>query len=461
MDELKRLLSIRNEEDFYGYKTWIDLGICIFLIVMGFNELRIRIIAHLLLLFWMSINVQQIFTLFERKKCGFILLENPKTDLNIFYMIFQASLVENLVYILMCFIQIKCFFRASIFMSIIITIIHSLFAIALGFLVSQVRHKNIGCICLCIYYMFNFIVSMAWTYNEFWRHIFVTSQLYNVHIFDFSNNIAIIFWIIILFIMGYLLFENYNKINLKIKVLLTMITMVAFVSINVLDIISNNNISYEQNNVHITTEMNIWTGAVEDICKELKDRGIDDLPIEGCVLNQYHISYLYHFYQTRPVLFMIEGDQLYINIFAHAMINFNEFELAREMLDRLYAYLEMDINSQDNNYIHQIIDGHKSYIMLKVCDNLPINIQDEFKRDAQNAIAGMNNKEVTSANFVKKIVQIMDVKYQEYNEPLYHTVRKNLPENIDEFIEIFTQEFKPLLQDEDISNILNQVKEEK
>ncbi len=461
MDELKRLFKIRNQEDFYGYKRWIDLCICVFFIVMGFNGLRTRIIVLLALNIWIAINVQQIFTLFERKKCKFILLENPKTDLNIFYMILQTSLVENLVYILMYFIQIKCFYRANIFIAISITIIHSLFAIALGFFASQMRHKKTGIIYLCVYYMFNFFVSMSWPDNEFWRHIFITSQLYNVHVFDLSNNIAIISWIIMLFATGYLLFENYNKIKIKIKGVIIIITIGIFIGINSIDIMSNNNSSYKQKNDYIVTQMNIWTGVTEDICKGLKDRGIDNLPSEKCTFSQYHISYLYHFYHTRPILFEIQGEQLHINIFAHAMINFNEFELAREMLDRLYAYLEKYINSQNNNYIHQIVDGHKAYIMLEVYDNLPINIQDEFKRDIQNTIDGMNNKEVTDANFLKKIVQIIDDKYPEYNEVLYDAVCKYLPENMDEVSEIFEQELKPLLKDKDISNILNQVKEEK
>jgi hypothetical protein len=473
MLKIKKLLYTRNLEDYYGHKWIFNIIILCFMTFLSTGDLNLRLVAHLLTLFWISINTCQLNTLFKRKKCEFIFCQSPISYDSRFIMLLKSSIIENTIFAIFIMLHLVFFMHANIYNALIITVVHFFFAIAIGTFCSQLSNQSLGLILITLFYVSRFYMGSWWTSDEHSRYVSPTIQLYNVHIINVINTFSLIIQTIILLLLSKLLLGVYKKFRGVKTAGLIGLCIILFIGIISYELTFNKEI---EESAYRTITMNQklvkFKGVDEKSATELTNLlialenettklGLESSQSREYHINKYYISYLQTLYKTRPIPVNKEEDIIYINIFSDAMTNFKEINIVRDIMFRVYDQIEIEENDALNNYVHQIIDGCREHVFKSVYENNLNIISKEFVEMCDREIEDRDKSVTTQSNFLKKIVNYMFEKYPEDIHKLYSIVRSEDPKNNEELIEIFDENFQEILADCKIQNIIKSVNRSK
>lgn len=465
MGEIKKILYIRSKEDYYGYEILFNIIILCFLSFLSLQDLQLRVSAHVFTLLWISINTCQLFSLFSRHNCDFIFCECPKSNRSVFRLFLLTCILENLIFAVFMFGQFIFAMHANPLYTMLFTAIHFSYAIAIGIFAGTVFRQLRGLIPIVLFYIWCIYKGGWWTANETTRFWSPTIQLYNVNIINFTNTAALVALIIVFLLVSRVIF-NKGKANNCLKIA-GITCLYAFIYLGlILGELSYNKkienstfneitathrpaeyIGISENNAIILAE------ALEDIEEELIKLKIINKEADKYQFKRYYVSGLYFLYNTRPVPVQNEDGVVYVNIFSDAMINFKEYEIVRDILNRMYDQLIFE--ESDNNYTYQIREGCREHILKAIVLNNP----DIFSKDLvdwfDKAIQKRNQSLVIQNNFLKKIAGNMYDQYPKELAELYAIIENESPENNDEVIKIFEENFPELLKEDKIQQILN------
>lgn len=466
--EVVRLLKIRNQEDFFGKRLVMMVLITLLFGFLNTQGHRVGVFAHLILLCIISLNANQILSLFNRKGCEYIVVVNSRSESNKFWTLCFASVVENLYYLLLLILQVFLVFNSSLIMSFFISSLHFLFALALGILTSQLVVMNIGIITLIAYYIMSFFMATSWAFDENWRFLSLTLQLNNTRLFNQSNNLSIFAMTIVMALIGKILFSKY-KIRWKSILVVILFLMVAIGGIVSSEISFNNsrnstdyNIMPNQSTDSIKvyyksleeSQIEIMGLATTEVVRGMEKYGAKDSNIERIYFDKYYISLVPNLYKTRPIPVAIEDKSLKINVFSDAVINCDEPEIFSEMLNRVYDQLDFNTPNYDNKYIHQIIAANREFILLESYEKVKINDKKALIAEAERIINKRKTDEPTDSNYVKKMMIIMHEQYPEKIPTLYRIVQSELPKSNDDFRDLFVTNFPELTSDQELMELV-------
>ncbi len=466
--EVARLLKIRNHEDFFGKRIWLTLLMTLFFVFLSVQGYRVRIFAHLILLCWISLNANQLVSLFRRKECEFIAVVNARSERNKFWTFISACVVENLYYLLLLILQLFVLFNCSLGMSLFIAIVHFSFALALGILTSQIAFMNIGIITLIAYYLTSFFMATSWAFDENWRFFSLTLQLNHVKLLNQSNTISLVVMVIVMMTIGKLLFSKYKIRWQPISAVLVAWFVMLGIFVNLeLDFNSRStSMDYLELPKQSSNSLDVYYKALDGsqidlmgtaaaaLVHGMEKYGADDLHVERIYFDKYYISFVPNLYKTRPIPVAFNKNALKINVFSDAIINYEEPEMFGEMINRIYDQLERNIPNFDNKYVYQMVVGNREFILIEAYQNMPIEGSKALISEAERIINQRKKAEPTASNYVKKIMIVMHEKYPDKIPKLYHVVQKNLPETNEAFQALFEANFPELTRDQELMKLV-------
>lgn len=467
-NEVSRLLSIRNQEDFFGKRKVLAFIMTLFFLFLSFYDLKVRLIAHVIMLFWVSLNANQLFSLYHRKNCDYIHLASPKGEGYVFSVFAVATLVENSLYLVLCLLQLNFFFKMSIGLAVLTTLLHMGFALSLGIFTSEIRGRSVGVLLLVAFYGLNFLTASSWTFDEQVRFFSTTVSLYNVSVLNRSNTFALLVLTFFFLLSGRLLAVRYGLL-LKKLALLGLLTL-GGLSILVNDEVKSNQVaglqSYEAFEMP-QTSVPLYKRNLEEaevlptalmtakLVEHFNQWGMGDVSVERIYFDQYFVSPLYGLYQRRPVPVSLNNGTIKVNIFSKAMTNTNEPELMAEMFSRVFDQLEKEVEHVDNPYVYQMVEGSREHLRKVVFSSLDIPNSNMVVQGAEASIVKREKAEATPNNYVKKLVGVMAVKYPSAFSPLYKAVKTSLPQNAEAFRALVLREFPEMENDPEIMSLLN------
>ena len=467
-EEIARLLKIRNDEDFFGKRMGLTLLMTLFFVFLSLQGHRIRILSHLILLSWISLNANQMVSLFRRKGCAFIELINARSERNKFWTLVYASVVENLYYLLLLMLQLLVFFKGSLGTSLVITLLHFSFALALGILTSQMTFMNIGFISLITYYLGSFFMATAWTFDENWRFFSLTLQLNQVKWLNQSNTLSLAVIAIGMMMLGRLIFANY-KIKWK------PIAAVVLAGIVILGILINYELDFNRRstamaylqlpkqssnglNVYYkaldSSQIDLMITVVSTIVHEMEKYYANDLNVERIYFDKYYIAFVPNLYKKRPIPVAIDDKGLKINVFSDAMLNCEEPEVFSEMVNRINDHLERSIPNISNPYVYQIVIGNHEFIQIAAYQSIGVEDREALISEEDRIIKRRKEAEPTASNYVKKIMIVMREQYPDKMPLLYQVVQETLPETPADFEKVFEAHFPELTKDQAIMTLV-------
>lgn len=466
--EIARLLDIRNHEDFFGKRMGLMVLMTLFFVFLNTQGHRVSIFVHLILLCFISLNANQLVSLFRRKECEFIAVVNARSERNKFWTFCLACIVENFYYLLLLIVQLIVFFNCSLGMSVFISGVHFIFALALGIMTSQIAFMNIGIIALIAYYITSFFMATSWAFDENWRFLSLTLQLNHVKMLNQSNTLSLMALTIVMAMLGKCLFSKYRIRWQSISAVLVAGAIVMGIFINhELDFnrkrtamdykalpkqSSNSLVVYYK--ALDSSQIELMGTAAAELVQGMEKYGANDSHVERIYFDKYYISFVPNLYKTRPIPVALDQEGLKINVFSDAMINCDEPEMFGEMLNRIYDHLERNTPNFDNKYVYQIVVANREFVLMEAYEHMPVNDKKALIGEAARIIDKRKKDEPTQSNYVKKMMIVMHEQYPEKIPALYHAVQEELPESNEAFQALFETHFPELTKNQDLMTLV-------
>ncbi len=454
MNKIKKLLEIRNSEDFFSKKNIISIILICFLLYMSNKGLASRVVAYVFTLFWISINTYQIFSIFYRKKCDFILYQSPISNFLKFVFFLKGAIIENIPFYIFLIFHLIFFMKASVINTFVISTITFFYAISLGSFFGRIFYRKKGLIILSIIYLFCIFISSKWTDSEIFRFIYPTIQLHNVDILYISTIFSILTITLSLLLLSNCLFEFVKYKKAKVIGILA-ITITLFIGLHLREFNYNKKIkNTDFNIIKIDKSIVKYRGIDEkdalfivsnlrEIENELIAIGINDNYMEEYIIDRYYRGFLY---KTRGIPVYRNDNKFYINIFSNGMLNFKEEDIYHDLLYRFYNYLTQ-INDISNNYLFISIKNSRELILRSLAEKNNMNkLADSFKY----SIKSRYNRFLLSRIFIENYDNPEDLK------KVNKSIRKNLPKDNEELIEILEENLK----DTENKKLIDKIKED-
>lgn len=476
---VKKLLQIRNREDFYGKKILIDIIVAAFFVILNLGYFQMKVFAHILILLWITICTQQMFTLFKRKGCYFIYLESQNSYFVTYWYPLVCSLIENSIYLLLEVI-VMCFRYGDVSISAvcITLVIHYTFAIALGALSGNLPTMFAGIIFPIVYYIFQIMISGSWAPDEQNRMFSLSIQLYNFNYFQLTNALFIVVLIICMMMITRIIshFDMRNKFrNIVCVILIYVISLSGIVTYEIS--VNSNMKTMDEKHIQLGTK-NLEYKMVEkdaaleianiimEMQNECENVGITTGQISTYNIQKYYVSSfmpISMIYRTRPMPVDIKDDTFFVNVFSDGMINFNEMDISINFLDRVYEQLayNLDSNIVKNKYVRQMIDGCRYNIELKVVSKGLMSNTEELVNFYQKGINRRKESAIWDSNFLKKITNILLEKYPEEFPVFFQNMCVKVPKTDDEVFDVFKQSCPVSEGDSEINHIMDEIKKGK
>ncbi len=199
----------------------------------------------------------------------------------------------------------------------------------------------------------------------------------------------------------------------------------------------------------------VMTNVIEDVEKELIRLKFINHEADKYEFKKYYVSGLFFSYHTRPVPVLNADKTFYVNVFSDAMLNFKEYEIVRDMMDRTYDHLLPE--ASDNNYTYDIQEGCREHILMAAALNHPDIYSEDLIDWFDRQILKRDQSITTQRNFLKKIASSMYDKYSEELAELYTIIEKESPQDNMEVIKILEDNFPELMEEDKIQQILSQI----
>lgn len=465
MEEIKKILHIRNIEDFYGYKVLFNIIILCFLFFLSLQDLQFRISAHVFTLWWISINSFQVFTLFSRHNFDFILCECPKSNRSVFLMFLWTCMLENLIFAVFLFGHLIFAMHTKFLYALLFTSIHFCYAIAIGRFIGTLSKHIKGLIPIVLFYILCIFGGGWWTDDEKTRFWSPSTQLYNVNIINITNTVALVALIITFMLISRLIY-NRGMAHNRLKIAgITCLYAFALIGLISRELSYNKKIENSAFNKTTATHQHVEYKGVNEHDTLVMAKVIDDMEEELIKLkfinnkadkyqfNKYYVSDLFFLYHNSPIPVLNEDKIIYVNVFSDAMINFNEHEIVRDMMIRTYDHLLSE--ASDNNYTYDIQEGCREHILKTVILKNPEIYSEDLIDWLDKVILKSDQYFATQYTFLRIMASGMYDKYPEELAELYTIIEKESPQDDMEVLKILEDNFPELLKEFNIQQLFN------
>lgn len=417
MLEIKRIMYIHNQEDFFGHRRLFFVSLIMLFTLMASNSnLQVRIMVHLFSLFWVSINTHYIFTLHARKNCEYIFCESGQTYQRRFIMLMNCSIIENSIFILMIFFHLIIFMHCSVLNALIIVLLHYVFAIVLGIFSSQLGIR-IGIITIFLFNLFGFYYGSGWTLSAH-EHLFSLSvQLYSVDKLHITNTMCLIIYTVIFFLLAEIVFARNSAFRIcKIGCIL-IVGIFVFVGVIQYELAFNNKIEGSKFQTSKLENVEIkYRGSeensIKEMCqiillieKELSKVGIKQSKVYQ--IDRYYVSIFGNIYKTRPIPVLKDKDKIFINIFSDAQLNRKEQDLQIDLIERVYSQIESyQMVIYPNDYLKQFVSAYECEAKKNILNEMKIENKD-YEEMLERKKERIKKIPISEQNIIMKIVIYM------------------------------------------------------
>lgn len=455
--EMKYILKIQMQEIFKNIKMYIFLyALIIFLSsVLFLQNFSMKITANLVLLIWislMSLVGIKVFTENERESLFVI----NKTPISFKYgRLILLQVIFNLPLFICMYIQ-TFFIGQNLLQSLGLSILSYLFSIMLGIFLGNTLSKTSSFVILMLIVAYNFFLVNPYRQTEYTYFLGVNEYLFNLkHI-----NIINLFKIGLIILVGILTIYLKRK-HLYIKFGKYALFIFLFLGLFILEIIqykmyiSANNVPLQFENIENREVIlkNINSLDYMDGVKILDKTQDYFIDLGGSKVKTYFIekdflSSLLWKFVTQEKGYILEENNLKVNIYSLAKLNFNEPDIVSKNTDDIIGLWKSSIPNyiDGNRYFRHIIDGSGIIFKTKA-------INETFGEDSK--ISNFINKEldsiikspITKNNYVKRVgILVADT----HKQDLVRMVRMIDDTNIEtdkEFIQMLKEKFPNIYQD--------------
>lgn len=417
MLEIKRIMYIHDQEDFFGHRRLFFVSLIIlFTLIASHSNLQFRIMIHIFSLFWVSINTHQIFTLHARKNTEYIFCESAQTYHERFIMFMNCSIIENSIFILLIFFQLIIFMHCPVLNALIIALLHYAFSIVLGILSSQLGTR-VGIITILLFYFHSFYYGSGWTLDAHEHFFSLSVQLYYVDKLHVTNTITLIIYTVIFFLLAEIVFKSYSVFRIYKIGCIIVVGILAFVGVIQYELAFNSKIeeskfqTFKLENVAIR-----YRGSEENSVKEMSqiilliEKELSKVGVEQSKVYQYdryYVSMLGSIYKTRPIPVLKDKDTIYINIFSDALLNRKEQDIQIDLIQRVYSQIESYQKViYPNDYLKQFVSACECEVKKNILNEMKIEDKDYIEKlelDKER----IKKMPVSEQNFIMKIVVYM------------------------------------------------------
>lgn len=213
---VQNLLHLSNAEDYNGHKLTIDIIYSVVMFLFSFIGWYPSIVAHTLLLLWITLSTYQLSVIHEQKNCESIFVFSKYSMFQKCGFYFCAAFLQSAVCFVLLLAHMLIFLSFSP-ITLIVGVIHFLFALCTGLGLGRlIRKFHIGLVCILLYYF----ITVFMTFGSIWevehsRYTSIALQMMNFERFNWINNFCLVTISILFLVVMYVLMERAIKMTFK------------------------------------------------------------------------------------------------------------------------------------------------------------------------------------------------------------------------------------------------------
>ncbi|WBW97753.1 hypothetical protein [Oceanirhabdus sp. W0125-5] len=447
---MKKLLYISNMEDYFNRRYILDIAIVCFVLILSFGDTQQKLMGHLFLLFWISTTTCQLYTLFYRKKCDFLLFTSNLSNNNQMFITLKCSLVQNLIPFIFMIFYLIFLLKFNVFNGVVFSVIYFFYAVAIGVFMGRLLNNYLGIILIILFYGRCFLNGW-FTSDEVFRYISPTLQLYSPDMPNIPNIYTLCVLTVILLVLG-MIFSKYSINSLSIKnfsivcICLTLIIGVIPYEIWQNKIIQNaafNKIEVEEipvkfKGIDEETALKL-ASIIKDVENRFIDFGMATKSEEIQIIRGYIpcLRWLAPIYETRPIPIIKKDGKVYITVFSNAMLNLENDDIMIDWIMRIFGTTLEKPKYQDNYYAHQIAIYCRVIVENDIINNGNVKYSSEVREFYSNKEV-IKRLEQTENVMLKNIYYLLQKSPSDISK-IYKKIINQVPKNDDEFIMILNE----------------------
>ncbi len=487
MKIIKRTIDIVNFEVFNSlmYRILINLFLFLTLIYISSGDLEEKLISHVIILMWISINTYLTFTVFKKRNCEFLLQTSYLDDKKKISMLCATVFLENLPWIIFLLIHSVFFIKLNLIFAISITILYTVFAIVFAMFCSRMSKNNIGMMVILIFYFYNMFFRSVTETNVESHLISLFEQLMIRNTYNAVNLYSLIILIMFFAIGSYILMMA-NKKYLYVKmIMLTIVVSSLYSAVLYYDLNQYNTIKTQEFiNIKVNGKDVEYRGIskekavkiskiLTDIEKRINSMG-PDITYEKYVIDSELLTNVLWRYKGGKIdTFESEGRILRFNYTSDNLLNDDIEKNISNLLNGSYHFMlenvklygtineygYKNIRGTFNVYVYQLFEGYKNLVIKDVAEkNNFESIQKEFSEKTHLLL---NKKSLDLYNYIKVMGAIIYENFPDKMPDLYNVILKEEPQKHNELLEVLKTNFPEINNHKDVDRVIRSLKNNK
>ncbi len=446
-----------------------NISVLLLVVVFQFGDITNQVSGNYFVIFWIAINVSLTFNIYLRNNREHILCIGKLGDGERYGFLILFNVVSNLPWMLVLFLQLLLFFNAKLPNAAVIALVQYVYAISLGSICGTIKDKRIGCMIICIYWLYTFIFCNPY-------HYYASSHVLSVSEPAFTVNDLNLESITSLFICA-LLFLTISYLKVKMDISKNVKTVIAVILFVVVYSVFLQNALYRYHNED-RAEYKLYTDNTRFEYKGLSDSRIADAvnivdmmesEISGVLGDKHKYDKIYINKQFLPeILWMVKKEDIKpfeikdkiisINVMAPSMLYLENTDFLKDFMEEICKELEFNVPNYDTSkFSRHVINGYAMGILECISGRLNIKSAKEVHEFYREDYAEMLEEHSTEYNYTKKIAYIVYTKYPECMDRLYLDVCEKEISTDAEFIDLLKNEFNEVYTDEKVADILDNI----
>ncbi|MEQ9810203.1 hypothetical protein [Streptococcus jiangjianxini] len=455
--EMKYILKIQMQEIFRSIKKYIFIYALIIILsnVLYKQDFSMKITSNLVLLTWISLMSLMGIKVFTESERGSLFVINKIPNFFKYAKLISAQMIFNLPLFMCMYVQIF-FLGQESFKSLGLTLLAYLFAIMLGVFLGNTFSKTSSLIILLLIFAYNFLGVNPYKQTEYTYFLGMNEYLFNL-----SNiNVINLGKMMLIILLGvFTIYLKRKHLYLKIGKYISCLTL--FLGLFILEMtqyslyVSGENTSLQVRNIENREVVFKNINSLEymegvKLLEKTQDYYIDlgGSSVKSYVIKKDFLSSLQWKLIDQPPNYILEENDLIVNIYSLAELNFHESDIISKNCDDMIDMWKSSIPNyiDGNRYFRHIIDGSGNVFKIKA-------IEATFGENS--SVSNSINKEldtiiespITKNNYVKRVGILVA---NNHKQDLVKLVRMLDDINVEtdrEFIQILKNKFPDIYQD--------------
>ncbi len=469
---IKKTIKICNSEFYNGlvYKLLINILVFLFIVGLQFGDITLKVSSNYFVTSWISINVYFIFCLFKKNNRAFLLDLSDLPSNRKLLMLYTVAGIMNIGWGLFIFFHLIFVMKATILNALMVTIIQYIFALSIGAVGGVLYKKYVGIMIIIGLAVVNFIFYNPLIYDGSSHFLSISEQLHAINVPNIINIISLILLLLLSLFITAILSKSHNRFKCTKLMILMVVCVVAYVSILFYDFSKYENLIKDDYVIttmgdHIIESKGIPIDKVEDIYsivsefeKHYQNVQTDTRYLKYIIDKRYLSAVSWKLKGIHPKSVVFNKDTMYIHILSSSMIYFEDADLLRNFMDEIKSAMVINVKGYNQSkYTRHLIEGYSIDIMKKISGDLDLEQSQKVKNYYIKEIEDIFSYPTTQFNFVYRVGLIIYDKFPSSIGAVYDVILKQNPQSDQEFIELLETNFKHIVKDEDMLEILSQV----